>query len=113
MKNVFYLHYNEQELIERIASLQKAGYNIHSHFSTEKAAKFGEQLPDIFVLSLARLPSHAKAYAQWIWEAKKRQHLPIVFVDGVPEKVEPMQELFPKAIFCESKNLLSTLKKLS
>lgn len=113
MKTVFYLHYNEQELLDRVEPLKKAGYQVGYHFTTGQAAKFGEQLPDVFVLSLARLPSHAKAYAQWIWETKKRQHLPIVFVDGTPEKTEPMQELFPKAIFCESKNLLSILKKLS
>lgn len=113
MKTIFYFHFNEPELLDRIEPLKKAGYKVGSHFSTEKVAKFTEPLPEIFILSLDRLPSHAKAYAQWIWEAKKRQHIPIVFVGGQPEKVEPIKDLFPKAHFCESKNLLSTLKKLA
>lgn len=112
-KNIFYLHFNEAELIDHIEPLKKAGYQVNAHFSTENVAKFGAQLPDIFVLSIDRLPSHAKAYAQWIWEAKKRQQIPIVFVGGKPEKTEPLQELFPKAHFCERKNLLSVLSKLS
>lgn len=112
MKTLFYIHFNEQELLDRIEPLEKAGYHINAHFSTESTARLGETLPDVFILSLDRLPSHAKAYAQWITQAKKRQHIPLVFVGGKPEKTEPLQELFPQAIFCESKNLLSVLKNL-
>lgn len=112
MKTLFYIHFNEQELLDHIEPLKKAGYEVAYHFTEGKAADFGDPLPDVFILSLDRVPSHAKAYAQWIWQAKKRQHIPIVFVGGKAEKVEPLQELFPKAHFCESKKLLTLLRSL-
>ena len=36
------------------------------------------------MISLDRLPSHGRAVAEWLWEAKKRQHIPIVFLGGQP-----------------------------
>jgi hypothetical protein len=113
MKNLFYIHFNEQELLDRIEPLKEAGYKVGYHFTAGKAAQFGDPLPDVLILSLDRVPSHAKAYAQWFREAKKREHIPIVFVGGQPEKTGTFKELFPKAHFCESRHLLSTLKKLS
>jgi hypothetical protein len=109
---LFYLHWNEKELKERIAPLKELKLKIHSHWSTEDTAKWGETLPDIFVISLDRLPSHGRQYAEWLWEAKKRQHIPIIFVDGQPEKVEATKAKFPKAIYCTSAKLVPNIKKL-
>jgi hypothetical protein len=71
-----------------------------------------EALPEIFLISLDRLPSHGRQYAEWVWESKKRQHIPIVFVDGEPGKVEATRAKFPKAIFCTSDKLVANIKKL-
>ncbi len=56
------------------------------HFNTETVADFKNDLPEALVISLDRLPSHGRQYAQWFLEAKKRQHIPIVFCGGLPEK---------------------------
>ena len=109
---LFYLHWNEQELKERIKPLKELKLNIHYHWSTEETVKWGDNLPDIFVISLDRLPSHGRQYAQWLWEAKKRQHIPIIFVDGKPEKVEETKLKFPKAVYCSSAKLSDNIKKL-
>lgn len=109
---IFYLHWNEDELKQRIQPLLKQGYHVSFHFNTLETAKFDE-LPDIFVLSLDRLPSHSKAYAAWIFEAKKRQHIRLIFVDGKPDKVEQTKAKFPKAIYCTSDTLISTIKNTS
>jgi len=89
------------------------GLKIHSHFSTTETARWGETLPDIFVISLDRLPSHGRQYAQWLWEAKKRQHIPIVFVGGEDEKVKATQLKFPKAVYCKENKLQGKIKKLA
>ena len=109
---LFYLHWNEQELKERITPLRELKYTILSHWSTEDTAKFGDALPDIFIISLDRLPSHGRQYAQWLWEAKKRQHIPVVFVDGKPNKVQETKLKFPKAIYTDSSQLNEVIKKL-
>ena len=112
MKKIFLIHFNEAESKEKIAPLKKAGYEVAFHFSTEKVADFKNNLPEVLVVSLDRLPSHGMAYAEWMWEAKKRQHIPIVFCGGKPDKVEAMKLNFPKAIFCRNENLVHALNKL-
>ncbi len=113
MKNIFFIHFNEAELKEKIQPLKKAGYKVDYHFSTETTANLKDPLPETLVICLDRLPSHGKAYAEWMWEAKKRQHIPIVFCGGKSEKVEPMKTKFPNAVFCSNEKLVATLEKLN
>jgi hypothetical protein len=109
---IFFIHWNEEELKEKIQPLKKAGNKVDVHFSTEITANLKEDLPDILFICLDRLPSHGKAYAEWLWQAKKRQHIPIIFCGGKIEKVEPIKEEFPNAIFCSNENLLQTISNL-
>ena len=109
---LFYLHWNEKELKERIAALKELKCKIIFHWSTDSTPEWGDTLPDIFIISLDRLPSHGRQYAEWLWEAKKRQHIPLLFVDGQPEKVEITKAKFSRAIFCSSGNLQGTLSKV-
>ncbi|MBI5858179.1 MAG: hypothetical protein HZB42_11105 [Sphingobacteriales bacterium] len=112
MKNIFIIHWNETELKEKIAPLKKAGYKVGYHFSQETTANFKDNLPEALVICLDRLPSHGRAYAEWMWEAKKRQHIPIIFCGGQPDKVEATRLKFPKAIYCSNENLVDMLMKL-
>ena len=72
---------------EKIELLKKAGYNIDYHFNTETVAELRENLPDVLVICLDRLPSHGSRYAEWLWEAKKRQHIPVVFAEESQKKL--------------------------
>ena len=112
MKKIFFIHFHEAELKEKTQPLKQAGYKVDYHFSTETTANLKDDLPDVLVISLDRLPSHGKAYAEWLWEAKKRQHIPIIFCGGNPEKVIAVKEKLPKAIFCSNEKLLATLEKI-
>jgi hypothetical protein len=112
MKNLFFIHWNEDELKEKIKPLKKAGFKVDYHFSTETTANIKDNLPDALVICLDRLPSHGRAYAEWLWEAKKRQHIPILFCGGQPDKVEATRLKFPKAIYCTNEKLIATLEKL-
>ena len=113
MKNIFFIHFNEAELKEKIKPLKEAGYKVDYHFSTETTANFKDNLPDVLVICLDRLPSHGRTYGEWLWEAKKRQHIPIIFCGGKPEKVIVVKEKLPKAIYCSNEKLLSTIEKNS
>jgi len=109
---IFYLHWNETELKERLTPLKKADYEVTSHWSTETHPKFGETLPDAVVISLDRLPSHGRAVAEWFVEAKKRQHIPIIFAGGQPDKVQATKGKFPQATFCATGEVSAVLKRL-
>ena len=111
MKNIFFIHWNEKELQEKIRPLKKAGYKVDYHFNTETVADLREDLPDLLVICLDRLPSHGKRYGEWIWEAKKRKHIPVIFCGGTPEKVTPIKLKLPNAIFCSNEELESTIEK--
>jgi hypothetical protein len=113
MKHIFFIHFNEEELKEKIEPLKKAGYKIDYHFSTETPANFEDNLPEALVICLDRLPSHGRAYAEWMWEAKKRQHIPIIFCGGEHEKIEIVKARFAKAVFCRNEKLVSVLQKLN
>ncbi|GAB4137213.1 MAG: hypothetical protein Fur0041_11900 [Bacteroidia bacterium] len=113
MPVLFYLHWNEQELLERITHLNDLDFEIHSHSSQRETPQWKERWPDIFVISLEHLPSHGREYAQWLRSAKKRNHIPLIFVDGQSDKVEQMKLIFPDAIFCSREELPEFLKKIS
>lgn len=112
MKKIFFIHFNEAELKEKIRPLKEAGYKVDYHFSTETEAPLRDNLPDVLVVCLDRLPSHGTRYAEWLWEAKKRHHIPIIFCGGKPEKVITVKEKLPKAVFCNNEKLLATIEKL-
>jgi hypothetical protein len=112
MKKIFFIHFNEAELKEKIRPLKQAGYKVESHFSTESVADLRQAQPDVLVICLDRLPSHGRRYAEWLWEAKKRQHIPIVFCGGTPEKILITKEKLPKATYCNNEKLLAILEKI-
>ena len=97
---VFYVHWNEAECKARATELRRAKHIVRCHWSTTAAADLKDQLPQALVISLDRLPSHGRAIAEWMWEAKKRQHIPIVFAGGAPDKVAATKAKFPKAVYC-------------
>lgn len=112
MTKIFYLQYNEAEAKSRKKLLEEAGFEIAAHWSMEVAPKMGAELPDGVVIPLENLPSHGRAAAEWFWEAKKRQHIPIIFVGGLPEKVAVAKKQFPKAKFCKPEKLVEMLPKI-
>jgi hypothetical protein len=109
MARLFYLHWNRDEAEARVAALKKAGHDVRYHWSTEEHVKLGDFKPEALVISLDRLPSHGRTVAEWFWEAKKRQNIPIVFAGGAPEKVAARRAKFPRAIFCVSDEVSKVL----
>jgi|SRR5262245_128535 len=109
---VFYIHWNEEELQERIAPLRLVGHELLTHWNAAKVGKLGDFLPDVVVISLDRLPSHGRLYASWIWDAKKRQHIPIIFAGGQPDKVALAQQQFPNAIYCATEEVPEMVSRL-
>ena len=99
MADVFYVHWNREEAAVRARELEASGHRLRVHWSTEAGARI-DPLPQALVISLDRLPSHGRSIAEWMWEAKKRQHVPIVFAGGKPDKVQAAKERFPRAVFC-------------
>src|SRR5437899_1619906 len=109
MAKVYYVHWNQQEAEEQVQMLREAGHDVQFHFSTGENMRMGDFQPEAFVISIDRLPSHGKAVAEWIWEAKKRRVIPLIFAGGKPDKVEVMKAKFPEAVYCGADELVATL----
>lgn len=112
MARIFLLHWNEAEANDRACALRGAGHDVMVHWSIESSPLLKDSLPDMAVISLDRLPSHGRAVAEWLWEAKKRQHIPIIFSGGEPSKVEATRVKFPKAAYCSTASMVGTVAKL-
>lgn len=112
MAKVFYLHWNQKEAKAQAAKVKKAGDEVLCHWSTEDHIKLGDFAPDVFVISLDPLPSHDHHVAELFWETKKRQVIPIIFAGGKREKIDVVKKRFPKAIYCESEEVVTALSRL-
>jgi CheY-like chemotaxis protein len=69
--------------------------------------------PDAIVIDLNCLPSHGREAAIYLRRTKYARHIPLVFVDGAPEKVEIVRQQLPDATFTVSsarKQLCSRIK---
>jgi len=86
---------------EQSGALKAAGHEI-----TE------DKLCDAVVINLNRLPSHGREVATALRGSKSTRHIPIVFVEGAPEKVAPIRQLLPDAVYTTWPKVAAVLKKL-
>lgn len=99
MAKVYYIHWNKDGALEYVRDLRGAGHTVSYHCDVESRAKV-KSMPDVVVISLARLPSHGRAVAEWWQESKQRRAIPLIFVDGAPDKVAATKAKFPGANYC-------------
>ena len=114
MKTVRLVHFDENEGFERQRQLEALGFDAAFDFDDGlmvviKSIK--STLPDAVVIDLSRIPSHGRAVAHSLREAKYSRHLPIVFVDGEPEKVARTKQLIPDATYTTWGRIKTALSK--
>ncbi len=101
MSRVLLVHWNAAECAERAALLRRAGHFVASHSDEGGgvARAVRENPPDAVVIDLARIPSHGRAVAVWLRQQKATRRVPIVFVEGDPEKTQRVRGALPDAVF--------------
>lgn len=70
-----------------------------------------ESPPDVFVIDLARRPSHGREVAVYLRGQKATRHIPIVFLDGAPEKVAAIRKLLPDAVYAARARMRSAVRQ--
>jgi CheY-like chemotaxis protein len=112
MRHIQLIHWNEAEAKPRLATLRSAGYRVgFEPFSPALLRKLRETPPDAVVIDLTRLPSQGRDVALMIRQYKPLRRVPLVFVEGDPEKVKRIQSLLPDAAFTSWRNVRSALKR--
>jgi len=99
MKEVVLVHWKEQEVSERIARLKKAGFKARWFEAAipENMRTVRKDPPLAMVIDLGRMPSHGRAVGIAMRQRKSTRAVPLVFVEGDPEKVAKIREFLPDA----------------
>lgn len=111
-KNIRLIHWNEQEAEERVERLTKLGYRVDFEPVDNAVLKsMRTDPPEAVVIDLSRLPSHGRDVAAALRTGKSTNHIPLVFVDGAPEKVERVRAMLPDAVYTSWSRIRGALKK--
>lgn len=111
-KRILYFHWHNEETTANVSKIKLKGYvvelgvlNSQVDFKTIR-----NNPPDIFLIDLTRIPSHGKEVAVGFRSYKSTKQIPIIFIDGVKDKVAKIQDILPDAIFTSWVNLKSAIK---
>lgn len=100
MSRLLLVHWNRKEGEEKARKLEASGRNVRLHFDPEiQVHSLRKPPPDVVVISLERLPSHGMAVGTWMRQQKTMRGVPLVFVEGVPEKTARAKKQLPDAVF--------------
>jgi len=110
MPRVRLFHWKAAEAKPRIDVLRAAGYAVDydETFVSFRAAR--QSPPDAFVIDLTRMPSQGREVAVALRGSKATRAVPIVFVEGDPEKIPTIQRLLPDATYTTYAKVRGALK---
>jgi CheY-like chemotaxis protein len=113
VERVRVVHWRAAEAAPLVALLREAGYRVDYEENPDYhlAQKIRAAPPVAVVIDLSRLPSHGGELAIFLRGSKATRHVPIVFVNGAPEKVEVVRQKLPDAVYTVDKRLLPDLRR--
>ncbi len=98
MRRIRLLHWKQEECEERAGRLRALGYEVDSaQLPSSSMKEFRENPPDAVVIDLSRLPSHGKEVGVFLRGSKTTRLIPLVFVEGLAEKVAGVMAALPDA----------------
>lgn len=112
---VVLVHWHEAEAHERAERLRAAGFFVDVHWRQDDGKALCRSLmaepPDAVLVDLARLPSHGREVARYVYERKALQAVKVVFVPGETAKTARAQAEFPEAVFATWEQLPRALPR--
>jgi CheY-like chemotaxis protein len=70
-----------------------------------------ENPPDVIVIDLIRMPSYGRWIAALLRQQRSTRMIPLVFVEGDPEKARLVRKLLPDAVFTSLDRIGASLEK--
>ena len=107
------IHWNSAEAQARAATLQAAGYAVAYDLADSMALlqQLRNDPPAAIVIDLTRQPSHGRDMALALRGYRDTRNVPLVLVEGDPQKVERIRELLPDATYTTWSRIRSALKR--
>jgi len=106
---------NHPKVAERAALLRGKGVVVDASPLEKLSSVVGEMArlnPSILVLDLDKKPSRGREVAIALRTSKAARHIPILFVGGLPEKVERIRAEIPDVHFAEWEGAARTLREI-
>jgi CheY-like chemotaxis protein len=107
------IHWNEAEGAARAELLRAAGFEstcLTPRGGSSDLRTLRQNVPDVFVIDLSRVPSQGCAVAVDLRRGKATRPAPIVFAGGAPEKVDRIRKLLPDATYTAWENVAVAVK---
>jgi CheY-like chemotaxis protein len=101
MPRVQLIHWNAAEAEERAERLRAYGYQVACPVPQGPAffRQLGQDPPTAVIIDLGRLPSQGRDAALTLRKQASTRRIPLVLVDGEPDKVARIRELLPDATY--------------
>jgi len=111
MDYVKLIHWKAEEIPERAAILQSAGFHVDADIDagSQILRTLTKDPPKAIIIDLSRLPSQGRDFALMIRKRKGTRLIPLVFVGGEQGKVEKIKDLLPDAEYTTWEKVVSTL----
>ncbi|MGQ0703466.1 MAG: hypothetical protein ACT4PM_10085 [Gemmatimonadales bacterium] len=99
MARLCLIHWNQEEAAAHARTLRALGHTVAYDQITGRDVfrRIRAKPPDLFVISLDRLPGQGREVAGGLREFKTTRPVPILFVGGTPDKVSKLKRTLPGA----------------
>jgi CheY-like chemotaxis protein len=106
------IHWNAAEARKRAEPLRAAGYVVGAAPPTGPTTlkQLKRNPPAAVIIDLSRQPAQGRDFALAIREVGATRRLPLVFVDGDPDKVARIKRLLPDAVYTSWSRIRSALR---
>src|SRR5258708_6359456 len=103
MARVLVILRDSAEAAERAARLRVGGFDAEPYISlgSKGFRAIRANPPDAIVIDLTRLPSYGKYMGAMLREQKSLRAIPLVFIEGDPEKSAQVRAILPDAGFAQ------------
>lgn len=112
MSRLTLIHWDLDEVRSHVERLRRAGHvvRLRTNLDGESLHALRNKQPDLYVIDLGRRPSQGQAIAIWLRQQKATRSVPIVFIEGDPQKTARVRKIIPDAIYTEWKRILSAVR---
>lgn len=112
MTQVRLIHWHDKEAEERAGRIRALGFDvIPDAHANNSLREIRDHPPAAFVIDLSRLPSHGREIAMALRQYKATRLVPLVFVEGDPDKVARIKQHLPDAVYTTWSRIASALKR--
>jgi hypothetical protein len=95
------IHWNSAEAAQRAKLIDATEFDVEYKLpgGADAIRRIVNDPVSLFIIDLSRLPSQGRDLGILLRKNKSTRYIPIIFVDGEPQKIKPIKELLPDALF--------------